>query len=294
MNRTALEHDLVTGYLRDLEAALRGLPQPRLRELVEQISGHLADALPPGAGDQEIIAALERLGSPAELAAEARAADGTAPTPVRPRRALPPGVRRWLWVGAALVVVLALVGWKLADPYLTAGPLQLDGYGDWWSAQDARHEVISQADDVVQSMTPGRYGQRQGYVISVLNPTTVAQTIVGDAAGPGTSWNNPGSGSEQITVSNAGVHIPGGMSGLGIAGQVRFFPLPVVIPPLQTRLVRVFWITSFCGSGVDKLALRVRVGWFTRTEVIPQEDWVLGGQSGSNLCQGQKPPTAGP
>jgi hypothetical protein len=294
MNRTALEHDLVTGYLSDLEAALRGMPQYRVRELVEQISGHLADALPPGASDQEIITALQRLGSAAELAAEERAAGGTPATPPRPRRALPAGVRRRLWMGAALVVVLALVGWRLADPYLSAGPLQLDGLGDWWSPQDARHEVISQADDVVQNMTPGRYDQRQGYVISVLNPTTVAQTIIGDAAGQSTAWNNPGSGSEQITVSHAGLHIPGGMSGVGIAGQVRYFPLPVVIPPVQTRLVRVFWITSFCGSGVDKLALRVRVGWFIRTEVIPQEDWVLGGLSSSNLCQGQKPPTAGP
>jgi hypothetical protein len=47
-----------------------------------------------------------------------------------------------------------------------------------------------------------------------------------------------------------------------------------VIPPFQTRLVRVLWPSRFClpkgeSDGATRLILRVRVGWFTWTEVIP-------------------------
>jgi hypothetical protein len=68
---TALDHRLVRGYLSGLDAAMRGLPAAQARELREQIIAHLDDALGPGASDQEVAATLSRLGSPADLAAEA-------------------------------------------------------------------------------------------------------------------------------------------------------------------------------------------------------------------------------
>jgi hypothetical protein len=42
----------------------------------------------------------------------------------------------------------------------------------------------------------------------------------------------------------------------------------------QSRLVRVLWTSRIClqkseSQGVTRLILRVRVGWFTWTEVIP-------------------------
>jgi Nitrate and nitrite sensing len=74
MSGTALDHRLVRDYLRELDKAMRGLPDSQARELKEQITAHLDDALQPGAGDHEVIATLSRLGSPADLAAEAGAA----------------------------------------------------------------------------------------------------------------------------------------------------------------------------------------------------------------------------
>ena len=42
-----LEHPLVAGYLRDLDAALAGLPAAAAAELSEQLRAHLLEALPP-------------------------------------------------------------------------------------------------------------------------------------------------------------------------------------------------------------------------------------------------------
>jgi len=104
---TALDHRLVRGYLRELDAAMRGLPAAAARELTEQITAHLEDALGPEAGDQEVAAALRRLGSPAGLAAEAGAASGSS----GPRPA--PGTRR---TRGRLAVVIAV-------PVVTAAAL---------------------------------------------------------------------------------------------------------------------------------------------------------------------------
>ena len=103
MSGTALDHRLVRDYLRDLDAALRGLPAAQARELKEQITAHLDDALQPGAGDHEVAATLSRLGSPAGLAAEAGAASGSS----GPGSALSgPRVR---WRLAAVIAVPAVI-----------------------------------------------------------------------------------------------------------------------------------------------------------------------------------------
>ena len=65
MTGTIIDHPLVRDYLRELDVALRVLPAAQARELREQITGHLDEALPPDADDQEIAAALSRLGRPA-------------------------------------------------------------------------------------------------------------------------------------------------------------------------------------------------------------------------------------
>src|SRR5580692_9350039 len=73
MAGTALNHPLVRDYLRELDAALAGLPARQAGELREQITTHLDDVLGPAASDQEAAEALRRLGSPRALAAEAGA-----------------------------------------------------------------------------------------------------------------------------------------------------------------------------------------------------------------------------
>ena len=87
MSSTALDHRLVRDYLRALDAAMRALPAAQARELREQITAHLDDALRPEAGDEEVAATLRRLGAPGDLAAEAGAASTprSAPGPWRPR-----------------------------------------------------------------------------------------------------------------------------------------------------------------------------------------------------------------
>jgi hypothetical protein len=285
MSDTALDHRLVQDYLCELDAAMRGLPAEQARELKEQISAHLEEALRPGAGDQEVAAALSELGSPAEIAAEARAAAGVpgrAPG-ARPARTRPARVRGFLWLAAGLAVILALAGARYADKYRSAAPLQYwNNTGDWWYPQDANHEAIARADNATQNTAPIRSGQQQGYVIGIYNPTNVTQTVVGDASGE-TGWNNPGSGTERLTVSRSYVDVANGVVGETAAQNIRF-GLPVSIPPLQMRLVRVLWISDLClsngeSNGVDVLYLRVRVGWFTKTEAIPQEGWYLVGPS---------------
>src|SRR5258708_38494357 len=74
MNGTGLDHRLVRDYLRELDAALATLPAARARELRQQITARLDEALPPGADDQGVAATLGRLGSPTDVAAEAGAA----------------------------------------------------------------------------------------------------------------------------------------------------------------------------------------------------------------------------
>ncbi len=102
MSGTALDHRLIRDYLSELDAAMRGVPAPQARELKEQITAHLQDALGPDAGDQEVAATLSRLGSPADLAAEAGAGSGSS----GPRSAL----SRWrLTAVIALATVIAAV-----------------------------------------------------------------------------------------------------------------------------------------------------------------------------------------
>lgn len=64
---------LVADYLRRLDAALRGAPGERRRELLDDIREHIDIARAKATGDPELAVreALERLGAPEEIAAEA-------------------------------------------------------------------------------------------------------------------------------------------------------------------------------------------------------------------------------
>jgi hypothetical protein len=285
MSGTVLDHHLVRDYLAKLDAAMRDLPPAQARELKEQLRAHLDEALPPEPSDQEVAAALTRLGSAPELAAEARAAAGVTGTavPVSGFWGRLARVRGRTWVIAGLLVILIAGAAKYADYYLSVAPLQYNNGGDWWYQQDVRHQSIASTVTATQNTTLIRSGQRQGYLISVYNPTNVTQTVVGDASGPQIGWSNPGSDREQITVSLSNADIGNGFVGQTAARGVRF-SMPVSIPPFQTRLVRVLWTSDVClgdgeGTGVNRILLRVRVGWFTRTEVIPQQGWYLTGPS---------------
>ncbi len=284
MNDTGLEHPLVREYLRDLDAALASLPASRADELRDQITAHLDDVLRPGADDSEVAAALSRLGSPADLAAEAGA--GTASTAEPAPR--PPvtfaslaamrlaRVRKRTWAVAAVIVVLLGAGIGGSSPFLFAGSLVEGTSGGWWFAQDYDHAVYTTVDGAQQTTVPLRDGHEQGFAIDLYNPTSFTQTVLGPAGGSGA--DSPGAQTSQLGVSVPNQDIDNG----GFIRQVRF-TLPGSIPPHQERLVRLLWVSDVCmpqggDTGIDALTLRVRVAWFTRTETVQLlEGWYLSG-----------------
>jgi hypothetical protein len=283
LSRTSLDHELVRAYMSQLDAALRGVRAAQARELREQISAHLDDALPPDADDGQVAAVLGRLGSPAELAADVeqadaapRAAPAKTAAPLRRRLA---HVRRRTWGVLGAIAVLAGIATGCLVYYLTLDSLGFEGASGWWYPQDYNHEVTTTADGAIQTAVPLRSGERQGYFVAIHNPTGVTQTILGPAYGPSVPLDSPGSAVVQVAVSAPNRDIENG----GSSRSVRF-TLPGVIPPGQVRLVRVLWTSNICSSGgtssIDTLALRVQAGWFTRTEIIPLgQAWAVTGAS---------------
>lgn len=164
---------------------------------------------------------------------------------------------------------------------VTAAPVQSGGASAWWYARDAAHAVDTQADGAVQSTAPIRSGQRQGFVITIYNPSNWTQTVLGPAA----NFLSPGGPDVQMGVAGSLNIDRGGFDGLRLT-----YALPGSIPPHQTRALRVLWTSTTClmkggSQGIDQLILRVRVGWLTRTEVIQlDQGWYLSGPSQGNLA----------
>jgi Nitrate and nitrite sensing len=142
MSGTELDHPLVRGYLRDLDAAMRGLPAAQARELREQITAHLDDALGPGASEQDVAATLSRLGSPADLATEAGAASGSSGPQAAPAGLGRGRVRWWLAVVIAIPVITAAV----------LGALQISNAGSRYAAA-GRDQHLARLGAAVVTLT---------------------------------------------------------------------------------------------------------------------------------------------
>ncbi len=276
MSGTVLEHPLVRDYLRRLDAACAGLPAAAVRELREQITAHLGEALPPGADDEEVQAELARLGPPDALAAET---GDPVPLPVAVRfvrRLARLGWRTW----AAIAVVLALLAGAgtYAIQVTSAAPLNLGGSQTWLFPQDRARSGETTAGDLNQWTTPERFGQQQGFVVGLWNDSDWTQTIVGLQPG----WRLDGM-AETIAVG-AGPQADEGGTG---DDQTRW-SLPAAIPPHAFRVLRVLWTSRFClqtnaYTYFDTLGLRVRVGIITRSEVVSLNSvWELTGTKTSS------------
>jgi hypothetical protein len=115
---------LVTDYVRRLNAELRDQPRPRRRELVQEISEHIDEARVDVALDDEaaIRTILDRLGDPAEIAAEAR--ERSAPNGRRPG-ALEVGALILLPIGG---IIIPFLGWVVGVILLWAS--------DAWNRRD--------------------------------------------------------------------------------------------------------------------------------------------------------------
>src|SRR5215469_10708297 len=276
MTSTTPGHPLVRAYLGELATALAALPPNRANELMDQITTHLEDTLPPGAEEQEVAEVLRRLGQPADLAAEAAGRGG----PRRRRKLGPP----WLpWSVSALIAVVVLgAGYLIAIE--SAPALQPAGASIWWYPLDVRRGVwISEPTGESVISTPIRSGQMQGFVVTIRNPSDWTQTVLGPAAG----FVTPG-GPVGIQIAVAGYNRNIDEGGMTINGLS--FASPGSIPPHQIRALRVLWRTTICqeqGASmlVNRLDLRVRVGGITRTEVVTLDDyWTLSGASAPGVC----------
>jgi len=99
---------LILRYLQQLESQLGDLPANRRQELLDEVQEHIAAAradLEPetGAGVRSL---LERLGDPADIAAEARDRSGVQARPARP--ATPR-----LEIATIVLLVIPFLGWVL-------------------------------------------------------------------------------------------------------------------------------------------------------------------------------------
>jgi hypothetical protein len=286
MSGTALEHRLVRDYLTRLDVALGGLPSAKARELRSQIAGHLEEALPPEASDEDVAAVLHQLGRPADLAREAQAGADPRLGPAVAAAAR----RRWVRIIRSrlrtklIVILIALLlatGTTFLSIFLSAPlPGNTGGFA-WWYPQDSNHEVFSAADGAQQTTVRIRSGQWQGFAIGIYNTSNFTETIIGPPTGIDAFSDSPNGGPQQprIEVSAPDRAIANG----GMIRNVAFEALPVSIPPHQYRLLRITWISDVCilggtktsnmlndgYSSIDSIYLRVRVGWFTRTDVIP-------------------------
>lgn len=115
---------LVDAYLDRLEAELVGVPRSGRREVLDEIEAHIAEARAALPADDEtgVRNLLERLGDPAEIAAE-----------VRERYGVQPPRTTWREIGALVLLpvgglVIPFVGWF-------AGVVLL-WVSDAWSSRD--------------------------------------------------------------------------------------------------------------------------------------------------------------
>jgi hypothetical protein len=289
MNGTALEHRLVRSYLTQLDIALGALPSAKARELRSQIAGHLEEALPPDASDEDVAAVLHQLGSPADVAreAEAGAVTGVGAAVAAAVR------RRWVRIIrsrvrtkliAVLIALVLATGATILTVFLSAPLPGNTGEFAWWYPQDYEHQVDSAAGDAEQTTVRIRSGQWQGYAIGIYNSSNFTEAILGPPSEPGGPWDSPNGPQVRMQISAPDRAIAKG----GMVENVAFEALPISIPPHSYRLLRITWISDVCMLGgkrtsnmlddgyasIDTIYLRVRVGWFVRTDAIPLDQTV--------------------
>lgn len=75
--------ELIDGYLTAVRDATRSLPRGQQETIVGDLESHIEQALPAGAGEAEVRTVLDRLGSPASIAAEAGATKTNGPSRIK-------------------------------------------------------------------------------------------------------------------------------------------------------------------------------------------------------------------
>jgi hypothetical protein len=166
---------LVGDYLKRLKAETSNLPRAARRELVQEISHHIAEARADlsAASEAEIRNVLDRVGEPAEIAAEARERFG-----VGGRRARP------LEIAALILlpiggVVLPVLGWLVGVTLLWIS--------DAWTTRDKVIGTLIVPGGLLVPLGLGLAASGSGSCVEISSGggSTTARNCVGEGTGTG-------------------------------------------------------------------------------------------------------------
>jgi hypothetical protein len=185
---------------------------------------------------------------------------------------------RWrLWTAlAAVALVCAAAVVTTAVRHYRYAPALRCACSFAWAGADAGRITNSQADAHEQMTVPAT-GARQAFLVEIVNDSSVTQTILGLPE------------EQRMTVYRPSLQagLQTGSQGLD---EVHYSATPLAIPPHGQAALR-YSFDSVCLARAatlfwDQLALRVRVGAFTRTESVDLADTAMAvrGTSASAAC----------
>lgn len=266
LEERAIESQQVLSYLARLDAHLLNVPR-RVRTLLRaQIGAQLDEAVRHSTSEAELAAAIGRLGEPSEIVAEAL----TVGNYLRDKRVVRHWWRRvgrkfWLALAAGLVLLGTAAGFAIS--VAETAPLSSFSDAPWysWAMKHARSRQLLGYSAVI---TPMKNRKWVGIYLSLDNDTDWAQTVVRVAL-PSyiVFWPK---GPRLAFASSPNVD----NGGSPLRGQRWHHGAPYTIPPHSIRGLLIGWQMDACefspGSyfGMNSIPLRVRVGWFTRTENV--------------------------
>jgi uncharacterized membrane protein len=208
---------LVERYLKHLDVELDDLPRARRREIVDEISGHIAEAR---AGleqetESDVRNILEGLGDPAEIAGDARERFEVLPHP-KPGKSEP----GWVEIGALIMLlvgalVLPVIGWVIGVILL------------WLSnAWNTRDKIIG------TMFVPGGLG------LAVVLALTAVSSGAGGCVSRATVVNGRGSSVIQPVIETCSGQGTSTTNVLGIVGLVALLLAPIVTTAYLTVRMR--------------------------------------------------------
>jgi hypothetical protein len=162
---------LVEDYLRRLNSELRALPRARRRELVDEISGHIAAGRADLESENEaaIRTLLDRLGDPADIAAEAT-------------ERFEPVAKRWGWREVVALImllvgglILPVIGWFVGVALLWIS--------DAWSTRDKLVGTLLFPGGLLLPLGLGVVAEESGGCGTVVTPQLSPQPV-GSACPP--------------------------------------------------------------------------------------------------------------
>jgi hypothetical protein len=166
---------LVEEYLKQLRRELAGVPRGRRRELLDEITAHIVEARADLAaeGEAEIRNLLDRLGDPAEIAAEEQERSG-----VSSRRAGP--VEIFALIGLLVGGFLFVIGWFVGLVLLWASEV--------WTTREKILGTVLVPGGLLPAflILSGAVGAYEESCVSTVDPATGATLETGCTGGPST------------------------------------------------------------------------------------------------------------